>query len=348
MANKKDYELVNIIAGDSVATDDIKELVEEFKKKDTFYSDLLYSLASERFSEEEAKKLWQEILQHKYFVSEKLGRNIGVHVATLDYLENIKKIITGPKIIEESDFEKIATTDTLTSVYNRRALLEKFATEINISKKTQKPFSLLLLDLDGFKKFNDTQGHQAGDIILQEFAHILKGNISQEGIIGRYGGDEMVIILPGTDKISAQFFAEKIRFAVETEFKEIGITVSIGLVEYPLDGKSLVELLSQADEVLYRAKEFGGNKIITFKQVRIVYSSSQAKEVYCVGDFSHWRKMPMEQNNDEWSIMLTLKPGEYRYKFLIDGSRFIPDPLASKFTDDGFGGKCSVLVVPVT
>ncbi|MFH2070309.1 MAG: diguanylate cyclase [Elusimicrobiota bacterium] len=353
------YRIIDVIAGDTPLTTELKYIIDKIvqEKRGTFYSDILCTLASERFSEQEAKSLWEGILQHKYIVSEKLRRNVGIRVAALDYLENIKKIITMPKIIDEGEFRetlKFAERDALTDVFNRRAVLRELVDEIEYSGKNKEVFSLIMLDLDGYKNFNDTHGHQAGDIVLQEFAGLLKTISRKEDVIGRYGGDEFVIVLSDVNKISARVIAEKIRATVEREFKaSIGITVSLGIAEYPSDGKTQDDLISQSDEAMYRAKEFGGNKVIYFKPVEIVYAphDKTVKKVSCAGDFNRWNKnlgiMKYVEDRQEWRLTLNLKPGVYKYKFIVDGTKWIADPAQVNCSDDGFGGRCSILSVGI-
>ena len=211
---KQGYELIDIVAGDIKPTKEVQYLVDRVVKKKgiSFYSDILFELTSERFPEEKAKILWQEILRHKYVISEKLVRNIGIRVATLDYLENIKKLIKAPLIISESEFSKtlkLSTTDALTGLFNRRYFLDKLGITVSEASVEKCALCVLMMDLDGFKKFNDTQGHQAGDLILQEFAHILREGFRKTDFIARYGGDEVVCLLPGTDKLTTKTISKK-------------------------------------------------------------------------------------------------------------------------------------------
>lgn len=349
------YRIIDIIAGDIKPTKEMQYIIDKIteEKRESFYSDILYNLTSERFNEDEAKKFWRDILQHKYIISEKLDRNVGIRVAALDYLENIKMIIELPKIIEESEFKKtmaFATSDSLTGLFNRRKFVEELLRRIGNYRPDKNKFTMLMLDLDGFKKLNDTQGHSAGDLVLQEFAYILKTGLPEDAIIGRYGGDEIVILIDNVDKITAVGISENVRKKVEEEFKELNITVSIGIAEFPVDGKNFNEIMAHVDEILYRAKEFGGNRVAHFIPVEISYQSSQnITDVSCVGDFNRWNKnygiMSYYPETSKWSVKMNLKPGTYRYKFLIDGKKWIPDPKAKKFVDDGFGGQCSVLTV---
>jgi len=247
----------------------------------------------------------------------------------------------------------------LTGLYNRRVFYEKLSDELDQCKKKKKVVSLLMLDLDGFKEFNDTQGHQAGDLILQEFAGILKTELRESDIVARYGGDEIMVILRSVDKLYARKIGDKLREKIEEEFKKINITVSGGISEFPSDGKKCDDMISQTDEALYRAKEFGGNKIVYFKPVEVSYqpitggTAEVIKKVACVGDFNRWNKkfgmMKYSQSGEskKWNVVLNLKPGRYRYKFLINGTKWISDPKSTEFVEDGFSGQCSILTVPL-
>ncbi len=352
------YSLEEIVSGDVVVPDEIKKKVDTLLSLDkSFYSNLLYRLVSEEFEEEEAKKLWFEIIDHKWKISQQLGRNVGIRVATLDYLENIKKLIKTPKIVEENDFiktVKLATRDVLTGVYNRFYLFNIVRQKI----KQKQQFSFAILDLDGFKKYNDKEGHQAGDVILQEFAATLKLKFNDEEkyLVGRYGGDEFIVVLFDIDKRQAQNLLDEFRQEVQRQFSSIGITVSIGVCEYnnseEADAKDLDELIEKADELLYRVKEFGGNRVFRFRTIFFYYipeDKYKPKEVAVVGDFNNWdRKKGLMQylpQENKWYKKMLIKPGTYRYKFLLDTNIWVADKNAKYFADDGFGGQCSVIVV---
>ncbi|OGS25956.1 MAG: hypothetical protein A2297_05295, partial [Elusimicrobia bacterium RIFOXYB2_FULL_48_7] len=290
------YRIIDVIAGDVPSSKELQYTIDKIveAKRGTFYSDILYNIASERFSETEAKKLWQEIISHKYMMSEMLKRNVGVRVATMDYLENIKNIIVAPKIIDETEFRKtlkLAETDPLTGVFNRRVIIREISDEIRGSKQEGYFFSILMIDLDGFKNYNDTEGHTAGDLVLQEVAGIFKAELRKNDFVGRYGGDEFLVLLSKVDKNMAKKIAEKIRQRVEKEFKTINITMSAGVAEFPTDGIKLDDLISCADEALYRAKEFGKNRVVFFKYVGLSFRTPEnLKTVSCVGDFNRWNK----------------------------------------------------------
>ena len=163
----------------------------------------------------------------------------------------------------------IATTDALTNLSNRRAFEERLAQEYLRSIRTESPISLLMLDADYFKRFNDHYGHPAGDRALQAIAACIASNVLRPGDIGaRYGGEEFIVLLPDTDLMGALVVAERIRVAVtDKAIKHTGnppgwVTVSIGVaVAYPMVGDDPAELVSLADAALYEAKDSGRNRI---------------------------------------------------------------------------------------
>jgi len=167
------------------------------------------------------------------------------------------------------EIEDLATTDSLTNIYTRRYFLQRFSEELKRSKKRKIEFSFLMIDVDHFKKFNDRYGHLTGDQILREVASIIKANVREIDIAGRYGGEEFCVVLPDTDKDGATFAAERIRIAIEsTPIKAYDMiantTLSIGIATFPKNGHSVDELIDKADWALYRAKKSGRNRICVF------------------------------------------------------------------------------------
>jgi len=160
----------------------------------------------------------------------------------------------------------MAITDVLTGLYNRRRFHDVLSTEYERAKRYAVPFSLVMLDIDYFKKVNDTYGHSVGDVVLREVATILKNSIREIDTAARYGGEEFVVVLPNTEKENAQIFAERIRQAIERHaFSGVNknITVSIGIGGMP-DAKVEDEdkLIRCADFALYRAKQSGRNRTV--------------------------------------------------------------------------------------
>ena len=173
-------------------------------------------------------------------------------------------------LIKSRDFEqqyKLATTDGLTELYNHRYFQEQMLMMVENAKRYNKEFSLIILDIDYFKKFNDTFGHQAGDAVLRQVAHTLKKNVRATDIVCRYGGEEMSIILPNTPKDEAASTAQKIcdrvasnKYKLNSD-KEGQVTISLGVATYPHDGATPSEIIEAADKRLYKAKNNGRNRV---------------------------------------------------------------------------------------
>lgn len=160
------------------------------------------------------------------------------------------------------ELETISTTDGLTGLRNRRAFDEKMLDEHQRSARSQQAFSLLLVDIDHFKKYNDTFGHQAGDEALSEVARIMQYTVRHYDMAARYGGEEFAVILPDTDKKGAMELAERLRRAIErAEWLNRKITVSIGVATISF-GQSIPALVEEADRALYTAKEQGRNRVV--------------------------------------------------------------------------------------
>lgn len=160
--------------------------------------------------------------------------------------------------------ERLARVDALTNVLNRRSLLEVIHQELNRSRRYVLPFSLLMLDLDRFKQVNDTYGHAAGDRALCATVERIQQIIRTVDSIGRYGGEEFVVVLPQTPLKKAVDAAERIRFAIAkkpicTDTGSFSLTASLGITTYSPQDKEVDELLKRADKALYQAKTNGRN-----------------------------------------------------------------------------------------
>lgn len=173
-------------------------------------------------------------------------------------------------LIKSKDFEhqyKLATTDGLTELYNHRYFQDTLRKQIDSSKRYEQKFSLIILDIDFFKKFNDQYGHQIGDEVLRTVSNILKKNTRTTDYVCRYGGEEMSIILPQTSKTEALINAQRICDAVAntplkiSNNKEVNITISLGVSTFPENGESPQKLIEYADQALYNAKENGRNQV---------------------------------------------------------------------------------------
>ena len=167
------------------------------------------------------------------------------------------------------EIERIAITDSLTELHTRRYATERFQEELKRSQMRDITLSFMMMDVDYFKTFNDQYGHLMGDQILREVGKLIRENIREIDIAGRFGGEEFCVILPDTDRAGARYAAERIRQAVESSSikaydAEVKITVSLGVSTYPQDGTQIEELIDKADWALYRAKREGRNRICSF------------------------------------------------------------------------------------
>lgn len=173
-------------------------------------------------------------------------------------------------LIKSKDFEhqyKLATTDGLTELYNHRYFQDTLRKQIDSSRRYEQNFSLIILDIDFFKKFNDKYGHQVGDEVLRTVSKILKKNTRTTDYVCRYGGEEMSIILPQTSKKEALINAQRICDAVAqtplriSNTEEVKITISLGVSSFPENGDTPQTLIEYADQALYNAKENGRNQV---------------------------------------------------------------------------------------
>ncbi|BDZ73982.1 hypothetical protein GCM10025856_17010 [Methylophaga marina] len=184
-----------------------------------------------------------------------------------------KELLEANQLLEQrveartKELEELARTDALTGVLNRGGLMSCLTDEIDRATRYKRPLSLLMVDLDHFKYVNDQYGHQQGDVVLTEAVQIISNVSRHSDHLGRYGGEEFLLILPETDMNEAKSLAERIRLDVEQhsfcqqDGHDISLTCSIGLTEYQ-PGQTQSSLLQTADRMLYSAKDTGRNRVI--------------------------------------------------------------------------------------
>jgi len=261
-------DLVSAYAGDRpLAEEEENELASLLEiRGDLFYSDLLYAITHQFFAPEEAPVLWKEMLRHKCELSEILGRNVQIVVATLDYLTNITDEVRLPTLVTEGHIAEIVNQsmrDGLTGLFNHSSFQELLDLEIKRFLRHGTTVSLILLDIDNFKQVNDRWGHPAGDRVLKELAGAIRNATRESDICSRYGGEEFAIILPMTERAEAVEIAERIRgHAANISIGQTYLTVSLGVAMSSSttgDGEGLVNI---ADQALYRAKEQGKNRTV--------------------------------------------------------------------------------------
>jgi diguanylate cyclase (GGDEF)-like protein len=168
--------------------------------------------------------------------------------------------------------EKMATTDGLTGLFNHRIFQEKLSEQFNRLKRFPEPISLVLADIDHFKRVNDTYGHPVGDLVLKGVAQVLKETIRDIDIPARYGGEEFAVILPGTSSEGARNIAERLRQKVKgapfsSNGRRIDVSVSIGIATSPSDAKSKEGLIERADKALYHAKRNGRDRCVVWSGI---------------------------------------------------------------------------------
>ncbi len=190
----------------------------------------------------------------------------------LELLARVKTQLNMQNLLEEleqshRELKLLASQDHMTKLYNRRYFADISVSILDLAKRNNKQFSVLMLDIDKFKRINDTYGHHIGDEVIIALANVLKSTNRKSDIACRFGGEEFLILLPETDLAGAKIIGEKLRKLVEeltvkVEDQNIGFTISIGVAEINLEKETDLEaVIQRADEGLYKAKESGRNRV---------------------------------------------------------------------------------------
>jgi len=180
------------------------------------------------------------------------------------YLRNVGFIMMVSQRLYQ-DLREAALCDFLTQIYNRRATQQFLDQQFNQFQRYKTACSLILLDIDHFKRVNDTYGHETGDKILQMVAYTLKSQLRKTDVLGRWGGEEFLCILPNTSLEEAKLVAEKLRREIaETEAAGITCTISLGVKMLDHNDHTIDEAVKRADDALYKAKDSGRNCVVTF------------------------------------------------------------------------------------
>jgi len=188
-----------------------------------------------------------------------------LNILSQQFLLGLKRAMLYGKI------QELAITDVLTAAFSRRYSLERMEDELQRSKNMKLHFSVLMIDVDHFKEFNDKYGHLVGDVVLRKIAAVIKDNIRQIDMLGRYGGEEFLVVLSETARQEASFVAERIRQAVENVLidaydEKLKTTISIGVAMFPNSALSVQGLIDKADKAMYLAKSSGRNRVNIYSE----------------------------------------------------------------------------------
>jgi diguanylate cyclase (GGDEF)-like protein len=243
------------------------------------YPALLFVLTQLDFENEPAHQHWERILQQWEDLNKRVPEKVDLRVAVLQYFLRSQRKLHNPAIVEIKLLKRTqasAITDELTRLYNYRFFQDRVGSEARRALRYDNPLTLMMIDVDDFKAFNDSRGHLAGNMALRRLAAVLRKSVREVDVAARYGGEEFAILLPNTPKLAALKLAEKLRGAVERA--GIGravpggtckpLTVSIGVATLPGDAASGEELVERADSALYIAKSVGKNCVKPFSDER--------------------------------------------------------------------------------
>jgi diguanylate cyclase (GGDEF)-like protein/PAS domain S-box-containing protein len=248
--------------------------------KSLAYADLIHP--------EDAETLWQTTQKQleygfsfEYRIRHRSGRIIWVweRGSMVEYgghwvLEGIILDISDRKLMEQ-ELKLLASHDSLTGLLNRHELMKRMDHDLSRASRYGQPLSILLLDVDHFKPINDHHGHQVGDHVLKQLGQLLIENIREVDYAGRYGGEELLIVLPELDYTEACEMAERLRHLIERadhfpndyEGTHRQVTVSIGVASFPMHGLGTQPLFNAADKAMYLAKENGRNRVQIAAQI---------------------------------------------------------------------------------
>ena len=295
-------DILALLAGDRALDDEqLQGILENLGPLGPeYHSDLLELLTHRRFDAQQAQDLWRGILRNKKKLENRLERPVGVRVAAADYLTNRRPTVESPRIVPRSEMDQLisqVTLDPLTGLLNRRSIDDSLRLEMQRTRRYGGFFTVLLIDLDQFKKINDGEGHIAGDEALVEVSNRIQAACRETDILGRWGGDELVMILPQTSAQDATILTGRLRNDVRQRpviFRtgnHWNATISIGIASYPDHGQIVQDLLESASSALRQAKTSG-------RDTEVV---ADAGEGHSLGEISErrWGDFPDEDSTPD-------------------------------------------------
>ena len=336
-----DVKLLRALAMGGKRSVEIQLLLDSQAGQPSGYQQLALLLTEVSTPEDTARATFEKLREHQKRLSAALSRQIGIKAAALDYLENVEREIGIKEDEQEMTYTQLAQLafrDDLTGLANFRYFMRRFGEETKRAERYRHLLSLIMIDIDHFKKFNDTHGHIAGNKALEHVAQMLNKEVRETDLVARYGGEEFAIVLPETTKREAGELAERIRARLEltpVELEDGGrkkLTISLGVATYSRDALTSEALMAGADEALYASKKEGRNRISFFTpktSATLKFMPEQARSartVHVIGDFNGWDKQSDPMHRDDkgvFTLELRLAPGRYAYKYLINGEWFI-------------------------
>jgi diguanylate cyclase (GGDEF)-like protein len=266
-----ELDLINqVFSDESTSEERVLEAAAALYKsgEKNIYARLLHVMCHLRLAPAEAKKTWEAIIRHRDTMESKLGRPTGFRVAMLDYFINESRELKNPKVIEihvYAETARQAAVDELTGIFNRRFFDAAIEREVKQAARRNRELSLLIIDIDNFKRINDTHGHTTGDAVISALGKLLKRQIRSEDTPCRIGGEEFAVLLPETGVAGAEIVAEKIRHEFsKLKIASTDLSLSGGLATYPADAADAADLIDRADQMLYFAKYSGKNRVISY------------------------------------------------------------------------------------
>jgi diguanylate cyclase (GGDEF)-like protein len=325
---------------------------------------LALDLTGQAMPGETARAAFDAVTAHVQTLRQVLGRQVSIRVAALDLVDQTECLLQEEGIAQRLPHEslwRLAFVDHLTGLSNFRSLSDRFEDEIRRATRYRRLLSLIVLDLDGFKEINDHFGHLVGNAALRHVGGLLRAFLRETDAVGRYGGDEFMVLLPETPKHIAEKLAADIRALIPATplqlegHAAVSLTISLGMASFPRDARTTDALMAEADSAMYDAKRAGRNQA-RFSRPRTStflshgpFSAQVPASVHVVGDFNGWDRtaepMEWEPLGKRFTIELFLAPGQYEYKLLLDQDKLTIDPDNPETVYDGFDGRNSVLRV---
>lgn len=279
------YEITKMMSA-TLLFNEIFEIFSEFLKRNFKFTACKLILIGQKGCEKEVEKIYE--------IGSVSGGNKGPQTEIPLIIQNEKVGVLSVEGLKEAALEKflivarqfslevekvrlyervqeLAITDGLTGLFVRRYFLEMAKEELERSRRHKFKASFLMVDLDHFKQCNDNLGHLVGDFVLREVANVLKRNVREIDLVGRYGGEEFSLLLPETEKQDAILTAERLRCAVaehrfEAYTEVVTMTISVGISTFPDDGDREIDLIEAADKAMYAAKMQGRNRVVGYSR----------------------------------------------------------------------------------